>query len=121
MNEANVPSREEFRVAPLEEIARVAPATTIYVPAGTRRAAALAGVPAEGRAYARWSRERMIACLDLLFQHGVQHLFTLLITPSQMQEVGPYREQMLAWTEWGIGGPEALADYARLGWRVRLA
>jgi hypothetical protein len=37
-----------------------------------------------------------------------------------LAEVGRYRERVIAWADWGLAGPEALADYARFGWRVRL-
>src|SRR5690606_9826987 len=31
-----------------------------------------------------------------------------------------YRDKLIEWTAWGTAGPEAIADYRRLGWRVRL-
>jgi hypothetical protein len=34
--------------------------------------------------------------------------------------VGRYRERLVNWIDWGLTGPEALADYAALGWRVRI-
>jgi hypothetical protein len=63
----------------------------------------------------------MIACLDLLFRHGVQHIFATPLIQAQWREVTQgYREKLVSWIDWGIAGPEALADYARLGWQVRL-
>ena len=62
----------------------------------------------------------MIACFELFFRFGVRHIFNTLIRPNQFAEVGRYRERLLDWLDWGVAGPEALADYARLGWRVRL-
>jgi hypothetical protein len=63
----------------------------------------------------------MITCLDLLFRHGVQHIFTAPLIQAQWREVTQgYRENLLSWIGWGIAGPEALADYARLGWQARL-
>jgi hypothetical protein len=63
----------------------------------------------------------MIACLDLIFRHGVRHIVTSAVTQSQLHETTPgYREHLLEWLTWGLSGPEALADYTHLGWRVRL-
>lgn len=114
------PSLEQFLAAPLGDVAKVMPATLVYTPGGTRRSAVLAGISPQSDEYARWTRERMIAGYDLLFRFGARHIFTTMIRPGQFAEVGRYRERLLDWLEWGLIGPEALADYARLGWRVRL-
>src|SRR4051812_50111222 len=62
----------------------------------------------------------MIACSELFFELGVRHLFMSVMRPPQLAEVGRYRDRLLDWLDWGLAGPEALADYARLGWRGRL-
>jgi hypothetical protein len=62
----------------------------------------------------------MIKCSEVFFRLGVRHLFMSVMRPPQMAEVGRYRDRLLDWLDWGLAGPEALADYARLGWRVRL-
>jgi hypothetical protein len=92
----------------------------IYTTGGTRRSAVLAGISPQSDEYARWTRERMIACFELFFRFGVRHIFNTLIRPNQFAEVGRYRDRLLDWLRWGVAGPEALADYERLGWRVRL-
>jgi hypothetical protein len=118
---SSFPTLEEFLAAPLEEVRRVAPTTLILGVGGTRRRAILAGLSTTADEFARWSRTQMIACLDLLFRHGVQHIFTTPLIEAQWREVTPgYREKLVAWIDWGIAGPEALADYARLKWQVRL-
>lgn len=114
------PDLAEFLAAPIEQVANVVPATVLFAPGGTRRAAALAGISMQSDDYARWSRERMIECAGLLFRFGVRHLFMNIVRPPQLAEVGRYRERLFDWLEWGLAGPEALADYRRLGWRVRL-
>lgn len=101
-------------------MAAVAPATVIYTPGGTRRAAALAGIKPGSEEYVVWSRRQVITRFELFFRMGVKHLFINSLTPSQMAEVGPYRERVIAWTIEGLVGSEALEDYARLGWRVRI-
>lgn len=114
------PSLEQFLAAPAAEVARVMPETIVYTTGGTRRNAVLAGISPQSDEYAHWTREQMVGCFDLLFRFGARHIFTTMIWPGQFAEVGRYRDRLLEWLEWGLIGPEALADYARLGWRVRL-
>jgi len=110
---------EAFLAAPVERVVKLAPATLIYSVSGTRRSAALAGVSASGHDYMHWSRQQMLACLDLIFRHGVQHILMPVITPSQFSEATPsYREHLWQWLDQGLAGSEALADYQRFGWRV---
>ena len=122
MNEAAsaIPSLAELLAAPTEQVARLAPATLVYTPGGTRRQAALAGIEAHSEAYVRWARERMVESCGVIFEHGVRQLFTGFARASQFAEVGTYRERLVAWMRWVLLGPEALADWRRLGWRVRL-
>lgn len=116
-----IPTLDEFLHAPLEQVRRVAPVTMILGTGGTRRRAVLEGISPHSDDYSQWTREQMIACLDMVFQHGVQHLVTTLLASSHDQEMTPgYRDRIVEWTTWGIAGPEALTDYARLNWRVRL-
>lgn len=110
----------EFLVAPLEALKPFAPQSLVYAAAGTRRAAALAGLPANSEEYIQSSRRQLVAVLQLLFAHHVQHVFTVPATPAQFAEVGIYRRNLVRWIDWGVAGDEALADYIRLGWRVRL-
>ncbi|MDX1687506.1 MAG: hypothetical protein R3248_05945 [Candidatus Promineifilaceae bacterium] len=115
------PTLEEFQESALETVRAVAPPTLIFAAGGTRRGAALAGVSPQSDDYARWSRERMMSCFDLIFRHGVQHIFTFAIVNSQFEEVTEgYREKLISWVDWGLAGPEALREYDDLGWRVRL-
>jgi hypothetical protein len=62
----------------------------------------------------------MLEVLEMIYAHHVQHVFTILATPGQFGEVGAYRRDLVRWIEWGVAGDEALAVYARRGWRVRL-
>lgn len=114
------PSPAEFLELPHEAVAAVAPATAIYTAGGTRRSAMLQGVSPQSEGYPRLLRGQMLACYALFFRLGVRHLFVCAIRPGQLEEVGPYRERLLRWVDWGLAGPEALEDYARLGWRVQL-
>jgi hypothetical protein len=114
------PTEAEFLAAPPEQLARFAPKAMVIAPGGTRRAAALAGIDPNGHAYVRWSFEQMTAQFDMMFRHGVQHLFTGAITPNQWKEVGKYRDHLLGWVKEYLMGEFALETYIRHGWRVRL-
>ena len=73
---------QDFLAAPIAEVAQVAPRTMVYTMGGTRRSAALAGIVPESDAYIRWTREQLVAGLDLLFRYGVEHVFVAAITPD---------------------------------------
>lgn len=120
MEASTYPDLEEFLAAPAAEVAKVAPATMVFAAGGTRRAAVLSGMSLTNEEYARWSRQRMVACFDLIFRHGIRHLLAPIIIQSNFSEVGYYRQQLLEWIDWGLTGKEAQDDYNRLGWRVRL-
>lgn len=63
----------------------------------------------------------MNRCLDLIFRHGVQHVFTAILVDSHIHETTHgYSEKLVEWTQNGLIGADALADYAAYGWRVRL-
>jgi hypothetical protein len=115
------PSLEDFLAAPVEQVRRVAPPTLMWVVEGTRRSAALAGIDVSTEDYAHWSISRMNACVELFFHHGVRHVFTPLLTPSQFAEVTPrYRERLIDWVAMLVREPALLAPYQRHGWRLRL-
>jgi hypothetical protein len=114
------PALVAFLNGPAGEVAAVAPATAIFAPGGTRRAAALAGIDPHSDEYVAWSRGRMIACIAGFFELGVRNLFVTALQSPQLAEVGRYRERILSWIDDGLAGPETLADYKRYGWRARL-
>lgn len=120
MTADNIPSLEEFLNKPISEVMPIVPLTVVYTMGGTRRAAAIAGIKPESDAYIQWTREQMVQGVQLLFQYGVRHVFVMAITPENYRESGAYRERLLDFTDWGIAGPEAIADYKRKKWRVRL-
>lgn len=114
-----LPTLEAFLSAPLDQVRALMPATVIYTPGGTRRAAALQGIDPHSDEYVSWSRERMLACVDLFFRYGVRHLMMTALWPRQFAETGVYRQRLLGWLASGLAGPQALADYRARGWRVR--
>ncbi len=118
--ESDPPTLAEFLAAPVAQVAAVAPSTIVYAQGGTRRAAALAGITTTGDAYARWSQDRMVDSVSLLFRYGIRNVFTIAAAPSQFAEVGPYRERLTNWIAHGLAGDESVARWHNLGWRVRL-
>ncbi len=113
-------SLEAFLAAPRQAIKPFAPASMMYAAAGTRRSAALAGLTGGGDAYARWNYTQMLRTCDLIFQHGVRHIFTILAAPGQFAEVGPYRRRLTDWIHWAFTSAEARAEAACYPWKLRL-
>lgn len=115
-----IPALASFLAADPAEVAAVAPATVCFAPGGTRRHAVLEGVPLDGDAYVRWSQARIFDCVGQLFALGARHVIVNVLRSSQLAEVGPYREQLMARVEAGLASEAALAAYAGRGWRARL-
>lgn len=120
MNNEHVPERSAFLAAPIEEVTALAPKSVVFAAGGSRRAAVLDGISPESAGYIHWARQRLIESVELLFRHGVNHVFTIAMTPDNFRESGAYPELLRRSIDWGLAGPQALADYARLGCRVRL-
>jgi hypothetical protein len=120
MNTNEALSLAEFLAAPIAEVAKVAPATVIYGVGGTRRQAFFEGIEPWSDDYVQWARTRTVQCVDLLFRHGISNVVVIAFTPDNLREIDRYRAQFFERAQWVIAGAEALADYARLGWRVRL-
>lgn len=120
MNLAPIPSLEQFLAAPIEEVAKVAPATMIYAAGGTRRHAAFEGIEPWSDEFVSWERSLVVSRLDLIFRHGVRNVLVIILTPDNFREVNRYQAKLLERAKWVIAGPESIDDYTRLGWRVRL-
>jgi hypothetical protein len=120
MNE-QVPTFEAFLALQTEQIASLAPETMIFAAGGTRRRAVLAGIDPTSDEYPRWSFGQMVTCFNLFFSHGVRHIITHAIVPTQYQEITKgYRENLLKWVEWNLSNPAALAEFRQRRWRVLL-
>lgn len=121
MMSAERPSRDEFLASAPAEVASVAPDTLIFSAGGTRRHATFEGISPESDDFFRWSQHQIVGCLDLMFGHGVQHIFSFTASPNQFRETTPgYRDRLMDWIERGTAGDRMLAEYKRRGWRVRL-
>jgi hypothetical protein len=121
LSETPLPSFDEFLALPDAALHPLTPPTVVLGAGGTRRRAVLAGISPNSQEYARWTRQEMMACLDLIFRHGVRHVFAPLLTDSHRDEatVG-YSDKVVEWTLRGLTGAQARRDYAERGWRVRL-
>ncbi|MBV8882537.1 MAG: hypothetical protein JO235_00855 [Chroococcidiopsidaceae cyanobacterium CP_BM_RX_35] len=113
------PNLEEFLAAPIKEMEPVVPTTIIYATGGTRRAAALAGIPINEE-YPRSSHPHMLRSWELIFHFGVQHLIAPAGRPQIFAERSLYRDRVLHWMKWGLAGSESLDFYRAANWRVRL-
>lgn len=120
MNTDSIPSLQEFLAAPIAEVAKVAPATVVYGVGGTRRHAAFEDIEPWSDHYVQWARASPVSRAELLFRHAIRNLIVIALTPGNLKEVDRYRAQLFDRAKWVIAGNEALADYQRLGWRVRL-
>jgi hypothetical protein len=120
MNSTPAPSLAEFLAAPVEEVVKVAPATVVYGVGGTRRHAVFEGIEPWSDKYVSWARACTISRADMIFRHGVRNLLVIAFTPDNFREADRYREKLFERAMWVIAGAESLADYTRLGWRVRL-
>lgn len=115
------PALDEFLAAPIGQVAKVAPASIVFAPGGTRRAAVFAGLLAQGDDYARLVQTEMLSCFGLMFDHGIQNIFMALLIEKHYKEKTPdYQEHIIDWINWGVAGEKSLAHYDHHGWRVRL-
>ena len=115
------PTLAEFLQQPIDLVNEIVPETVVYSCAGSRRQAALAGVPATGNAFAQWSHEQMLKTISMLMSYQIRHLFVPLLLPNQFKEQTPnYREKLEGWVEWGIASQMMLDFYRTNQWRVRL-
>ncbi len=119
LEEPIVPDRATFLTAPDTEVAAVAPATAVWILSGTRRRAAMEGIPLDDT-YIEWSRKQMVENISIFFRLGIRHLIMPSFGPNQMAEGGQYGERILDWAIQALAGPTMLAEYRRRGWRARL-
>lgn len=120
MEQRPSPTLEEFLSAPIEEVAKIAPATMVYAPGGTRRQAIFNGIEPWSAEYMAWALKRTIGCCTVIFSHGVKHLFTPLLISTNFKEVNRHRESLFQGIHKSLTGSTILSEYRRLGWRVRL-
>jgi hypothetical protein len=121
-NETEVtPSQEEFITAPLEMIAAVAPRSLLYAPGGTRRSAAFAGVEPWSKEYLRLGQDGIVRCLEVIFRHGVEHVFTPSIMVGHANEVENIEQQLIIPMGRFVTNPRLLQLCRERGWRMKIA
>lgn len=114
------PSFDAFLAAPREVVSKIAPPSVVYAPGGTRRQAAFLDLEPWSKEYTYWSLKQTIKNLDLLFSHGVRHVFSPLIISKHLLEVNRYRHNLFQLATWYVAGAEAISHYQEFGWKVRL-
>ncbi len=118
MKQEAYPVLEDFLNASDEVVAAIAPRTLVFAAGGTRRAAALAGVPLEDMA--KWTQSHMRAASQLCFRLGVHHLLLPVAMPQMFQERGLYREKLLDWLYSELADSESCDFYKHQQWRVHM-
>ena len=116
-----IPTQDEFLAAPLETVAAVAPRSMVYAPGGTRRSAMFAGVEPWSAEYVRLGYEGITKCIDLIFRHGVKHVFTPAIMAGHAREVGAIEQELFKTMSSFFADPRLLALVRGYGWRMRIA
>lgn len=119
MNTTAVRTFQEFLALPVESVKPYVPSSILFAPGGTRRAAILAG--RSEREYPYWAHAAMLQLCHSFVPYGVRHIYTGMILQTQEREnTGWYAGQMAKWAERIMATPEAIAEYRRLGFRIRV-
>ncbi len=116
-----IPTQEEFLAAPVATVAAVAPRSMVYAPGGTRRSATFAGIVPWSAEYIRLGEDSITACLDIIFRHGVQHVFTPAVMLGHANEVDDIEGQLIKQMGAFISDPYMLNLMHKYGWRLRIA
>jgi hypothetical protein len=116
-----MPSQEEFAAAPLEKIATVAPRSLLFAPGGTRRSAAFAGVEPWSESYLRLGQDGITRCLDVIFRHGVEHVFTPSIMVGHANEVEDIEQQLMLPMARFVTDSRLMTICRERGWRMKVA
>jgi hypothetical protein len=116
-----IPTQDEFLAAPVEVVAAVVPRSMVYAPGGTRRSAMFAGVEPWSTEYVHLGHEGITKCIDLVFRHGVEHVFTPAIMAGHAREVGAIEQTLFKTMSSFLADPHLLALVREYGWRMRIA
>jgi hypothetical protein len=92
---ATRPTWEEFLAAPVAEVVAVAPRSMVYAPGGTRRSAMFAGIEPWSAEYIRLGEDGITASLNIIFRHGIQHVFTPAVMVGHVNEVDDVERQLI--------------------------
>jgi hypothetical protein len=116
-----IPTQDEFLAASTENVSAVAPRAMVYAPGGTRRSAMFAGIEPWSEEYLRKGEDGVAACLDIIFRHGVQHVFMPAVMVGHAKEVDDVEQQLIRQMGAMIGDPYLLNLVNKYGWRLRIA
>jgi hypothetical protein len=118
---SDIPTETEFLAAPVEAVAAVAPRAMVYAPGGTRRSAIFAGVEPWSKEYLHMGQDGVVACLDVLFRHGVEHVFSPMIMLGHTNEVENVEQQLIIPMGRFVTDEHFLRLFREYKWRVRIA
>lgn len=113
-----VPSLEEFLAAPDVEVAKVAPQTILYAPAGTRRRALLDGIPLDQ--YSSTSMKELLQVAQMFFRLGVRNLIVPSLGSSQLAEVPAYSQKIAYWIAEQVMSDSVIHMARSCGFSIRL-
>lgn len=116
-----IPTQEEFLAAPIEIVTDIAPRSMLFAPGGTRRSAAFAGVKAWSDSYLRLGQDGITRCLDVIFRHGVEHVFTPSIMVGHANEVEDIEQQLIMPMGRFVTDTRLLTICREHGWRMKIA
>ncbi|MCA9242228.1 MAG: hypothetical protein KDA37_18580 [Planctomycetales bacterium] len=120
ISEIEIPTQEDFLAAPDDVIAAVAPRSMVYAPGGTRRRSVFDGVEPWSVEYVQRSYTDMVACLDVIFRYGVEHVFTPALMASHAGEVDDVEQQLMIPVARFVTDDHLIALCHDRGWRVRI-
>ncbi|MFZ4656057.1 MAG: hypothetical protein ACOYNY_03545 [Caldilineaceae bacterium] len=114
------PTLDEFLALPIEEIAKVAPASLCYTPGGTRRAAAMMGIDPRSMQYAEWCLAEEFRSLDVIFRHGVRNVFLGLFKSGTFKHDYSFVDRLVDVALETITADNVFNHYNQNNWWVRL-
>lgn len=115
-----MPTLEEFLSLPIEEVAKVAPASVCITTGGSRRAAAMAGIAPRSMEYASWGYNALLKNCKIIFDHGASSIFCPLLVAADFQKTDQPIENIVSVCLDTITSERSIAHYNNNGWRVRL-
>jgi hypothetical protein len=116
----DIPTLEQFLLSPLKNIIETVPNSIVYAPGGTRRSALFQNIEPWTREYIQWAQAGTINCLELIFRHGVRHIFLPLFMSRHVQEITDLEKELARPASYFVASDSMLEAYCARGWRVRL-
>src|SRR5262245_60227002 len=117
----SIPTQAEFLAAPIKAVSTVAPRSMVYAPGGTRRSAAFDGIEPWSAEYIALGQLSIVACLDIIFSYGVEHVFTPMLMMGHTNEVEDIEQQLILPLARYVTDPRLIGLFQERGWRLKIA